>query len=66
MEEDVVDNTRWRTAKERLAEAEVLRWNGGVYVVLEKIAGQESSLRSEGTTCSVGKSCVRIPQKKKR
>ena len=27
-----MDNTRWRTAKERLAEAEVLRWNGGVYV----------------------------------
>ena len=30
-----------------------------------RIAGQESSLRSESTTCCVGKASMKIPRKKK-
>ena len=67
-------STRWRTAKERLTGAEASFWNGGVYEEAgrtgyeswEKIVGQESSVCSEGATCSVGKACMKIPRKKKR
>ena len=67
-------STRWKTASEVLTEAEVLLWNGGVcetagsteYESGEKIVGQESSLCSENTTCSVCKACMRSRRKKKR
>ena len=67
MEEEVLDKYRARTAKGRLTEAEAPRWNGGMceeanntgYESGQKIAGQESSLCSENTTCSVCKARMR-------
>ena len=54
-------SARWRTPKEVLAEAEAQFWNGVVYEEAgsteyesgEKTVGQEFSLCSENTTCSV-------------
>ena len=65
-------STRWRTAKEVLAEAPC--WNGGVYEEAEsteyesgeKIVGREFLLCSENTNCSVCKACMRNRRKEKR
>ena len=67
-------STRFKKGKKRLAEAEAPRWNGGLYEEAEssgyeggeKIVGQESSLCSERTTCSVDRACMKIPRKKKK
>ena len=67
-------STRWKTAKEVLTEADAPLWNEGVYEKAgstehesgEKIVGQEFSLCSENTTCSVCKAFMRIRRKEKK
>ena len=67
-------STRPRTAKERLAEVETTRWNGGVCVEAGstgresggKIAVQESSPCSENATCSVCNASRRSQRKEQR
>ena len=62
-----------RKRRERLTEAEAPFWNGGAheeagstgYESGEKTVGQEVSRCAESTTCSVGKTCMRIPRKRK-
>ena len=59
--------------KRGLQRQRILLWNEGTceeavssgYESGEKIVGQESSLCSENTTCSVGNACMKIPQKKR-
>ena len=74
IKDEVLENTRWRIAKEKPGEEEVCL-RGGVWseeprnISLEngvKIVGQEFSHRSEDISCNVRKACRKVKQRRKR
>ena len=73
MEEEVLDKYKVEDSKREAYRGRGSRWVGGGceeakntgFESGEKTAGQELLPCSESTTCRVGKSCKKIPRKKK-